>query len=82
METGDKSILLRIYQEKVQEKVLKDSGLEALKQFIDDGDADKANEMCIRDRPSNLSSGDRFLPVRVHVPLYLRKNLLTSPLYR
>ena len=44
METGDKSILLRIYQEKVQEKVLKDSELEALKQFIDDGDADKANE--------------------------------------
>ena len=39
-----KSILLRIYQEKVQEKVLKDSELEALKQFIDDGDADKANE--------------------------------------
>ena len=35
--------LLRIYQEKVQEKVLKDSELEALKQFIDDGDADKAN---------------------------------------
>ena len=44
LETGDKSILLRIYQEKVQEKVLKDSELEALKQFIDDGDADKANE--------------------------------------
>ena len=31
LETGDKSILLRIYQEKVQEKVLKDSELEALK---------------------------------------------------
>ena len=30
LETGDKSILLRIYQEKVQEKVLKDSELEAL----------------------------------------------------
>ena len=44
LETGDKSILLRIYQEKVQEKVLKDTELEALKQFIDDGDADKANE--------------------------------------
>lgn len=28
----------------MQEKVLKDSELEALKQFIDDGDADKANE--------------------------------------
>ena len=44
LETGDKSILLRVYQDKVQEKVLKDSELEALKQFIDDGDADKANE--------------------------------------
>jgi hypothetical protein len=28
LETGDKSILLRIYQEKVQEKVLKDSECE------------------------------------------------------
>ena len=35
---------ISINQEKVQEKVLKDSELEALKQFIDDGDADKANE--------------------------------------
>ena len=33
------------YQEKLQEKVLKDSELEALKQFIDDGNADKANEI-------------------------------------
>lgn len=33
LETGDKSILLRIYQEKVQEKVLKDSELEALVQI-------------------------------------------------
>ena len=31
LETGDKSILLRIYQEKVQEKVLKDSELEAFR---------------------------------------------------
>lgn len=45
LEIGDKSILLRIYQEKMQEKVLQDSELEALKQFIDDGDADKANEL-------------------------------------
>ena len=39
LKTGDKSILLRIYQEKLQEKVLQDSELEALKQFIDDGNA-------------------------------------------
>lgn len=45
LKTGDKSILLRIYQEKLQEKVLQDSELEALKQFIDDGNADKANEL-------------------------------------
>lgn len=45
LERGDKSILLRIYQEKLQEKVLQDSELEALKQFIDDGNADKANEL-------------------------------------
>ena len=45
LKTGDKSILLRIYQEKLQEKVLQDSELKALKQFIDDGNADKANEL-------------------------------------
>ena len=33
------------YQEKLQEKILQDSELEALKQFIDDGNADKANEI-------------------------------------
>lgn len=45
LEKDDKSILLRIYQEKLQEKKLQDSELEALKQFIDDGNADKANEI-------------------------------------
>ena len=45
LESGDKSILLRIYQEKLQEKILQESELEALKQFIDDGNADKANEL-------------------------------------
>src|SRR5699024_562882 len=45
LKTGDKSVLLRIYQEKLQEKVLQDSELEALKHFIDDGNADKANEL-------------------------------------
>lgn len=45
LENGDKSLLLRIYQEKLQEKILQDSELEALKQFIDDDNADKANEL-------------------------------------
>ena len=45
LEKDDKSILLRIYQEKLQEKILQDSVLEALKQFIDDGNADKANKI-------------------------------------
>ena len=44
LESEDKSILLRIYQEKLKEKDLQESELEALRQFIDDGDADKANE--------------------------------------
>lgn len=43
--SDDKDILLRIYQEKLQEKTLQESELEALKQFIDDGNADKANEL-------------------------------------
>ena len=45
LESGDKSILLRIYQEKLEEKALQESELEALRQFIDDGNADKANEL-------------------------------------
>ena len=45
LKTDDKSILLHIYQEKLQEHVLQDYELKALKQFIDDGNANKANEL-------------------------------------
>ena len=45
LKTDDKSILLHIYQEKLQDHVLQNSELKALKQFIDDGNADKANEL-------------------------------------
>ena len=45
LKTDNKSILLHIYQEKLQEHVLQYSELKALKQFIDDGNADKANEL-------------------------------------
>lgn len=45
LESDDKSILLRIYREKSAEKVLQDAELESLKQFIDGGNADKANEL-------------------------------------
>ena len=45
LESDDKNILLRIYQEKLQEKLLQESELEALRQFIDDGNVDKANEL-------------------------------------
>lgn len=44
LESDDKGILFRIYQEKMQEKVLQESELEALKQFIENGNADQANE--------------------------------------
>lgn len=45
LEGGDRKILLRIYQEKLEAKALQEAELEALRQFIDDGDADKANEL-------------------------------------
>ena len=45
IKTDNKSILLHIYQEKLQDHVLQNSELKALKQFIDDGNADKANEL-------------------------------------
>ena len=42
--TDDKKILLDIYHQKLQEKQTQDSELEALKEFIDNGNLDKANE--------------------------------------
>ena len=45
LKTDNKSILLHIYQEKLQDHVLQNSELKALKQFIDDGNANKANEL-------------------------------------
>lgn len=45
LETDDKKLLLSIYNQKLQEKQLQESELEALKEFIDDGDSDKANEL-------------------------------------
>ena len=45
LKTDNKSILLHIYQEKLEDHVLQYSELKALKQFIDDGNADKANEL-------------------------------------
>lgn len=45
LETDDKKLLLSIYNQKLQEKQLQESELEALKEFIDDGDPDKANEL-------------------------------------
>lgn len=41
----DKSILQRIYEEKVNEKILREEEIKALKEFIQNGDAAKANEL-------------------------------------
>lgn len=43
--TGDQSILLKIYQEKLEEKEVRDSEVKALEQFIEDGDVSKADEL-------------------------------------
>ena len=45
LETNDKRILLDVYHQKLQEKQIHESELEALKEYIDDGDPDKANEL-------------------------------------
>lgn len=42
---NDKGILISIYNQKLQEKQLQESELEALKDFIDNGNPDKANEV-------------------------------------
>lgn len=41
----DESILLSIYQEKLNEHKLRDEEIKALREFIDDRDATKANEL-------------------------------------
>lgn len=41
----DENILQRIYQEKLNEKQLQDEEIEALRNFINNGDASKANEL-------------------------------------
>lgn len=45
LEANDKRILLDVYHQKLQEKQTQESELEALKEYIDDGDPDKANEL-------------------------------------
>lgn len=45
LETNDKRILLDVYHQKLQEKQMQESELEALKEYIDDEDPDKANEL-------------------------------------
>lgn len=45
LKKDDKNKLLSIYQDKLQEKLLKDSELEALKQYIENGNLDQANEL-------------------------------------
>lgn len=44
-EGEEEEILKRIYEEKLKEKSLRDEELEALKEFISNGDASKANEL-------------------------------------
>lgn len=44
LSSEDDSILLNIYQEKLNEHQLRDEEIKALKEFIDDRDATKANE--------------------------------------
>ena len=44
LKTDDKSILSRIYQEKIDEKETRDAEIKALKLFIEDNDAVKADE--------------------------------------
>lgn len=45
LEGNDKTLLAKIYEKKLQEKECQESELEALKDFIENGDTDKANEL-------------------------------------
>lgn len=45
LKTNDKSILIRVYEEKMDEKQLRDSEITALKAFIENDDVSKADEI-------------------------------------
>lgn len=45
LENNDKDVLVRIYNEKMQDKILQDNELNTLKQFIEDNDVNKIDEM-------------------------------------
>lgn len=45
LENNDKDVLVRIYNEKMQDKILQDHELNALKQFIEDNDVNKIDKM-------------------------------------
>lgn len=45
LRTNDKSILLKVYKEKMEEKELRDSEIKALKAFIENDDVSKADEI-------------------------------------
>lgn len=45
LESDDRNVLERVYNEKLQEKMLQEEELDALKKYIDGGDVDTANEI-------------------------------------
>lgn len=83
LEGNDKTLLAKIYEKKLQEKECQESELEALKDFIENGDTDKANELLeyetIENAISSLLPGKEwsdylvshfkpFLNVRIKTP--------------
>ena len=83
LEGNDKTLLTKIYEKKLQEKECRESELEALKHFIENGDTDKANELLeyetIENAISSLLPGKEwsdyfvshfkpFLNVRIKTP--------------
>lgn len=83
LEGNDKPLLAKIYEKKLQEKECRESELEALKDFIENGNTDKANELLeyetIENAISSLLPGKEwsdylvshfkpFLNVRIKTP--------------
>ena len=83
LEGNDKTLLAKIYEKKLQEKECRESELEALKDFIENGNTDKANELLeyetIENAISSLLPGKEwsdylvshfkpFLNVRIKTP--------------
>lgn len=82
LRTNDKSILIRVYEEKMNEKQLRDSEITALKAFIENDDVSKADEILdyqtIEDAIESLIPGEWSDYFKNHFRPFLKMEIKTE----